>query len=199
MPKVSQAHKDARREQILTAARRCVAAQGFHRTTMADVIGEAGLSAGAVYGYFRSKTDLIRAIADSALGPAAQRLEQLVAGAEPVTPAQVVEEVIASAFSAYGDNSPQIAVQVWAEAARDPQVAEMASDRFRDLQEALTVLVGRCQANGTINPAGDPERMARVLVGMLPGYVLQRLLDPGLTPETYLDGVTDLIGADAVR
>ena len=54
------------------------------------------------------------------------------------------------------------------------------------------------QANGTINPAGDPERMARVLVGMLPGYVLQRLLDPDLTPEAYLHGVTDLIGADVV-
>ncbi len=199
MPKVSQAHKDARRQQILTAATRCVAAQGFHRTTMADVIHEAGLSAGAVYGYFKSKTELIRAIADSALGPATARLEELVDSAETLTPARVVEEFIASAFDAYGDRSPQIAVQVWAEAARDPQVAEMAADRIRDLREVLTTLVRRCQDHGTMNPAGDPGHMAQVLVGMLPGYVLQRLLDHAITPETYLQGATDLVGSGAAR
>ncbi len=195
MPKVSQAHKDARRQQILVAATRCVAAQGFHRTTMADVIGEAGLSAGAVYGYFRSKTELIRAIADTALGAAAERLEELVDAPGPVSPTAVVEEFLASALHAYGDASPRVAVQVWAEAARDPEVAAMASARIRDLHDVLTTLVRRCQSDGTLGRGGDPELMAQVLVGLLPGYVLQRLLDPELTMETYVRGAADLIGS----
>jgi AcrR family transcriptional regulator len=195
MPKVSQAHKDARRQQILAAATQCVAAQGFHRTTMADVIREAGLSAGAVYGYFKSKTELIRAIADGALGPATERLEQLAQDPAPVTMASLVEEVIAGAVSAYGEMAPQVAVQVWAEAARDPEVAAMASDRFRALRDAVTTLVRRGQEEGTLSADGDPGLMAQVLVGMLPGYVLQRLLDQGVTAAAYLRGVTDLIGS----
>jgi AcrR family transcriptional regulator len=199
MPKVSQAHKDARRQQILEAATRCVAEQGFHRTTMADVIGEAGLSAGAVYGYFKSKTELIRAIADSALGEAADRLEQLADSPARLTPARVLEEFLASALQAYGDTSPRVAVQVWAEAARDPEVAAMASHRINALRDVLTTLVRRCQSDGTLGRGGDPELMAQVLVGVLPGYVLQRLLDPEVTLATYVRGATDLIGPAAVR
>ena len=193
MPKVSQAHKDARRQQILTAATRCVATQGFHRTTMADVIREADLSAGAVYGYFTSKTELIRAIADSALGSAAQTLEELAAGDEPVTPALVLEAYLDSALQAHGDASPQVAVQVWAEAARDPQVATMAADRIHALRSAMTTLVRRCQADGTL-PDGDPVLMAQALVGILPGFVLQRLLDRRVTAASYLKGAADLLG-----
>jgi AcrR family transcriptional regulator len=195
MPKVSQAHKDARRQQIVAAASRCVAEQGFHRTTMADVIRESGLSAGAVYGYFKSKTELIRAIADAALGAAADRLEQLAETPGRITPAMFLDEFLASALQAYGDASPRIAVQVWAEAARDPEVAAMASDRIGALHKALTTLVRRCQADGTFGGGGDPELMARVLVGALPGYVLQRLLDPAVTADDYVRGATDLIGA----
>jgi AcrR family transcriptional regulator len=195
MPKVSQAHKDARRQQILAAATRCVAAQGFHRTTMADVIGEAGLSAGAVYGYYKSKTELIRAIADSALGAAAERLEELADEPGPLSPDRVLEEYLAGALQAYGDTSPRVAVQVWAEAARDPEVAAMASDRIRGLRRALTVLVRRCQTDGTLRRGGDPDLMAQALLGVLPGYVLQRLLDPEVTVETYVRGATQLLGA----
>jgi AcrR family transcriptional regulator len=198
MPKVSQAHKDARRQQILVAATRCVAAQGFHRTTMADVIREAGLSAGAVYGYFKSKTELIRAIADTALGTAAERLEELVDTPGLLGPATVVEEFLASALQAYGDTSPRVAVQVWAEAARDPEVAAMASARIRDLQDVLTRLVRRCQSDGTLGRGGEPELMAQVLVGLLPGYVLQRLLDPQVTTESYVRGAVDLMGSAPV-
>ena len=61
MPKVSEAHRAARREQIIDAAIRCVGREGFHRTTMSHVIAESGLSAGAVYGYFTGKEDLIKA------------------------------------------------------------------------------------------------------------------------------------------
>ncbi|MGH3359366.1 MAG: TetR family transcriptional regulator, partial [Nocardioidaceae bacterium] len=49
MPKVSDAHRAARREQILDAAMSRFAVNGFQATGMADVIATAGLSAGAVY------------------------------------------------------------------------------------------------------------------------------------------------------
>ena len=63
MPKVTEAHRESRREQILIAAWKCFSRKGFHSTSMADVIKEAGLSAGAVYLYFRSKDEIIVAVA----------------------------------------------------------------------------------------------------------------------------------------
>ena len=48
MARVSQEHLDARRRQILEGAARCFARDGFHSTTMQDILRETGLSAGAV-------------------------------------------------------------------------------------------------------------------------------------------------------
>ena len=49
-------------EQILDAAVACFAREGFHRTTMQDIVREAALSPGAIYGYFASKEAIIDAI-----------------------------------------------------------------------------------------------------------------------------------------
>ena len=59
MPKVTEEHVEARRRQILSAALRCFAREGFHRTTMQDIFREADLSPGAVYSYFKGKDELI--------------------------------------------------------------------------------------------------------------------------------------------
>ena len=61
MPKVTEAHLEARRQQILDAAFACFAGQGFHRTTMQDICREAKLSAGAMYHYFSGKEAIIAA------------------------------------------------------------------------------------------------------------------------------------------
>src|SRR5262249_43088830 len=68
MPKVTEEHLQARRRQILSAALRCFARQGFHRTTMQDIFREAYLSPGAVYTYFSGKDELIGAIIGEMMG-----------------------------------------------------------------------------------------------------------------------------------
>ena len=54
MPKVSEAHVEARKQQIMDAAKTCFSRQGFHQTSIQDICREAELSPGAVYRYFDS-------------------------------------------------------------------------------------------------------------------------------------------------
>ena len=58
MPKVSPEHVEARREQILSGARRCFARFGFEGATVPRLEREIGLSHGAIFNYYRSKLDL---------------------------------------------------------------------------------------------------------------------------------------------
>lgn len=58
MTKVTQAHLDARREEILAAAVKIFARKGMQNATMAEIAEEAGISAGAIYRYFANKEDL---------------------------------------------------------------------------------------------------------------------------------------------
>jgi len=52
-----------RRGELIDCAQRLFLSQGYERTTINDVIVRAGLSKGAFYHYFRSKEDLLEAIA----------------------------------------------------------------------------------------------------------------------------------------
>src|ERR671917_561847 len=65
MPKISPAHEQQRPHQILDAAMACFARQGYHATSMDDVVRESGLSVGAIYTYYPSKEDLFLALAES--------------------------------------------------------------------------------------------------------------------------------------
>ena len=58
MPKVTQAHLDARRAQILDGARRAFAEHGYEGATVARLEQATGLSRGAIFHYFENKNDL---------------------------------------------------------------------------------------------------------------------------------------------
>ena len=63
MPKVSEAHLEARREQILDGARRAFARHGYHGATVARLEEEIGLSRGAIFNYYPDKWSLFYELA----------------------------------------------------------------------------------------------------------------------------------------
>jgi AcrR family transcriptional regulator len=65
MPKVSEEHKNRRREQILEGARRCFARHGYEGATVARLEEETGLSRGAIFNYFPNKETIFLAIAQA--------------------------------------------------------------------------------------------------------------------------------------
>jgi len=136
MPRVSQQHRDARRDQILSAARRCFLRDGFHATSMQDLFGESGLSAGAVYRYFASKDDVILAIAEDNMHEVLTLINQ-VATADP---SRSVGDVVAGALGLIqakheADGVGGTAILVWSEALRNPELAAQ-------LQALLTGMLG---------------------------------------------------------
>ncbi|WP_432939984.1 TetR/AcrR family transcriptional regulator [Kribbella sp. CA-253562] len=198
MPKVTAEHRLARREQIVQAALRCVAEHGFHKTTMADVIRESELSAGAVYGYFRSKDEIIAAIADSALSTVDELFEGILSTDDPLSPADamrvVLEHVVKIAGRPGGDVT-RVGLQAWAESMHNPAIAAVAKQKYTILRAHYAAVARRAQADGTLPADVEPEHIAQVLFGMLPGFILQRLMLGDVTPETYTAGLNALLGS----
>ncbi|MFI6832965.1 MULTISPECIES: TetR/AcrR family transcriptional regulator [unclassified Kribbella] len=195
MPKVTEEHRVARRAQIVAAARTCVVEQGFHKTTMADVIRASGLSAGAVYGYFKSKEEIVAAIAEEALGTVDELFEKILTTEQPLTPLAALEAALNHAVSIAerpGGDVTRVAVQAWAEALHNPAILDIAGGKYLLLREHFEDVVRRAQADGTVDPDTDPKYIAQVMFGMLPGFVLQRLLIGDVTPDTYTAGLKAL-------
>ncbi|MFI5731741.1 TetR/AcrR family transcriptional regulator [Kribbella sp. NPDC051587] len=196
MPKVSEEHRMARRAQIVAAARTCVAEQGFHKTTMADVIAASDLSAGAVYGYFKSKEDIVAAIAEEALSSVDELFGSVLLTGEPVSPLLVLERIlkhIVSMAERPDGDITKIALQAWAESLRNPAVKAIAEDKYRMLRGRFTEVARRAQADGTIPADADPEQVAQVLFGFIPGFILQRLLIGDVTPQSYTAGLRAIL------
>ncbi|WP_427890004.1 TetR/AcrR family transcriptional regulator [Kribbella sp. GL6] len=196
MPKVTEEHRLARRAQIVAAARTCVLEEGFHKTTMADVIRASGLSAGAVYGYFKSKEEIVGAIAEDALSTIDELFENLLATDEPLTPLAALEATIDHVVLVAerpGGDVTRVALQAWAEALRNDSIREVAREKYCRLREHFLEIARRAQADGTLDPDVAPEDVAAVMFGMVPGFVLQRLLIGDVSPATYKAGLRALL------
>ncbi len=197
MPKVSAEHLESRKRQILDAAMECFAAKGFHQTTMKDIFVASGLSAGAVYNYFAGKDEIIDAIA---LDRHARENALLQHGSVGADLAVGLRELAVGFFSGFASDEyrkmRRVGIEVWAEALRNPQVLKTVRRGVDEPVELLSRLVSELQQRGEIDRGVDPEGMARVMVAIFQGFVLQQAWDPGIDAECYLSAVEFL--ADAV-
>ncbi|GAA2630027.1 TetR/AcrR family transcriptional regulator [Dactylosporangium fulvum] len=198
VPRVSEAHLAARRQQIIEAATRCFVRNGFHQTSMQDVIKEAGLSVGAFYRYFSSKAELIKALAGEKIGTILGTVDQSLRQ-EPMPPLdEVLDEVLRQVDQNLTDDGPvRIAVQVWGEAVHDPEFGDLVAGIYSQVRESATALAARAQADGQLPRDADPSAIGATIFGLLQGYILQKVLLGHLDRAMYLEGVRALLGAGA--
>jgi AcrR family transcriptional regulator len=131
MPRVGQAHLDARRQQIVDAARTRFAGHGFARTSMADIVAESGLSIGAIYRYFTSKDEIVIAVCEQAKDTFPTELT-----AEAVS--RFLEHVRTLARE---KDHARLTAQIYAEAAISPALATIVTQQLAVLRAAVADLV----------------------------------------------------------
>src|SRR5580704_4778703 len=184
MPKVSQAYLDKRRGEILDAAINCFSREGFHRTTMAEIVKESELSPGAIYNYFDSKEEIIDAIAEER-----REVEQaLIAEASEEKTVVAALRRLRDAF--FGDlKTPKerlrrrLSIQLWAEAQRNPRILRLVRGSFEGPLKMLSGLLAEAQRRGEISGKVNAEATARFLIGAFYGLVLQLEWDGELKIE----------------
>ncbi len=187
VPRVSDDHLEARRRQILDAARRLFAANGFHATSMQDVLRESGLSAGAVYRYFPGKEDIIAAIAEEAMGSVRAAFAHDI---DDLTLPQILRRVFTAVDErAATDDLGRLALQVWAEAAR----SETLRVRLVGFIHETRVLL-RDRVADLYGPEVDAEAVAAVVTALLPGYCHAKVIAGGMDPDRFLRGLDGLAG-----
>ena len=185
MPRITEQRRDAKRAQIVAAARRCFARDGFHRTSMPDIAVEAGVSVGAPYRYFTGKEELILEIAGQAFGAVFAPVEALVAGGGAISLPDLVAACTAAvdadeAMDATGTPVPVVellrcAVQAWSELLRDPALRIGANAGFDTLRGHLEQALRRGQIARTVPAELDPEQGSRMVIALLHGVILQRV------------------------
>jgi AcrR family transcriptional regulator len=162
---------------VLEAAMHCFARDGFHSTSIRDVIAESGLSAGAVYSYFPSKTALVTATVEPILEIIHNAITETLRDGAP--PQQALPELLQRLFGATTGGPvdlTRIAVTAWGEALRDPEVRGLVVRVGSEVRATLTEAVRAWQGGGSLAAAADPTAAAQVLFSTIVGFLLQHAL-----------------------
>ncbi|MDX3380382.1 TetR/AcrR family transcriptional regulator [Streptomyces niveiscabiei] len=201
MARVSQAHLDARRRQILDAAERCFARNGFHATSMQDVLKEADLSAGAVYRYFSGKDELIRAIVGEVLGVVIEVYDEAAGESLAPLPDELVPRVLRSMTKARPGRTedgewvfPRLLVQAWTEVLRNPELAAQVREGYATVLGSWREVVRGYKDAGIMPQEADADALARAMIAMAQGLVTQ-IAVLGATPEDMEKALTDGVRA----
>jgi AcrR family transcriptional regulator len=136
---------------------------------MAAICDGAGMSPGALYRYFRSKSDLIQGIVERerrALLESVGRLE----GTGDLVGALVellVEGIRESAEADYA----RLALEIAAEARRNPDVGAVLERAEVEVTRQLAGHLAAAKRAGVVGTGADPDVAARLLVAVLDGSV----------------------------
>ncbi|MEU5345578.1 MULTISPECIES: TetR/AcrR family transcriptional regulator [unclassified Streptomyces] len=210
MARVSQAHLDARRRQILDGAARCFARNGFHATSMQDVLKEVDLSAGAVYRYFSGKDELIAAIVTEVLGDIRGAFEE-AARQTPLPPPDVlVGRVMTQVLGLGGgarhgltwdgeDSFPRLMIQVWTETLRDSELSRVLREGFATVRAAWVKVVEGYQEAGVMRADIPADHVARTMIATAQGFAAQQALFGSAPVEVIQDGLRGLMSMEPPR
>ena len=176
---MSQPQKDStldRQTQILDAALICFAKRGFHQASMHDISAEAGISVGLIYRYFENKEAVISAMAD-------RHKKEIYDMLERARQAPTLLESLEILFTAHCcENEPSVisafVVDLYAEASRNPQVADLVRDVLKTAMDGVTDLIARSPEADSAAHGLKPHELAELIFAVSRGMLMRDVLQP---------------------
>ena len=165
-----------RHTQILDAALVCFAKRGFHQASMHDISAEAGISVGLIYRYFENKDAVISAMAD-------RHKKEIHKVLERAQQAATLLESLEILFTAHCcEDAPQVVsafvVDLYAEASRNPRVADLVRDVLQTAMDGVTDLIARSPEGESAAHGLKPHELAELIFAVSRGMLMRDVLQP---------------------
>lgn len=176
---------DVRRSQIRTAAADCFRQHGFHGTSIAQISKTAGMSTGHIYHYFENKEAIIADIVAQDL----ERLLTLTAELRAASDAKaaMIERAIEGVRENLDPGTAGLQLEIVAEAARNPRVAEIVRTADRQCRESLRETIRTLrQAAGHRDSKATLSGMVEALAAMFEGLQIRTIRNPDLDQDAVV-------------
>ncbi|GAB4493655.1 MAG: TetR/AcrR family transcriptional regulator [Anaerolineales bacterium] len=169
-----QPRSEETRAHILQAALRRFASVGYSAASVDDICAAAGVSKGAFYHHFPSKQALFLELLN-------EWLDTIDAGLAMARKETIPETLLAftemlPAIFAAADGRLPMFLEFWLQASRDKAVWQATIAPYERYQQYFTLLVEQGQAEGSFRADLDAPSVAKAIVGLAVGLLLQGLL-----------------------
>jgi TetR/AcrR family transcriptional regulator, repressor for uid operon len=178
-----------RRQQILRAAAVCFAKCGFHQTTMHDISEQAGISVGLIYRYFENKNAVITAMAEEHQREMAEVFAQ---AGEASTLLEALEIVFTRRCPQAEPNESAFVVDLFAEASRNPYVADLIRKVDAVCTNGLADLISRSPEAKNLPDTLSARRLAEIIHALSHGLLMQDVILPDQTGACRMELVRTL-------
>ena len=154
-----------KRRQILDAAIRIFARQGFHSTRVSDIADEAGVAYGLVYHYFRSKEEVLNELFSERWSLLLAAIEE--ADRDGATPRAKLETVAAFIVDSYQHN-PELMKVIIVEVTRAANsFGRTHLPEIRRAYESIAKIVADGQEAGAFRRDIDPAFASMAFYGAI--------------------------------
>jgi AcrR family transcriptional regulator len=170
------------RRELIDAAERLFARDGFHATSVDLVADEAGYTKGAVYSNFESKEDLFFAVYERRVDRAVAEMENTLATGDPVAGiAQLAGE--ATARRNTDDGWLPVFFEFWAHVLRHSDLRERFAREHARFLEPLVAATERAATERSLDLPEEPRKLTTAWNAMQLGLLLERLTQPEIVDE----------------
>ena len=168
-----------RAQQIVDAAARVMARNGYGGTTMKDIAAEAGITAGLIHYYFDSKEDLLLAVTATLCEQMRRDAEQAFAASGDAPPiARAWAALQATKDHLQRPDQQRLFLETITLALSEPRMREQMAQLYESLLDSSTAMVEELSGQIPTPPPVPARDLAAVLVAAIDGMALQKLLDP---------------------
>ncbi|MDB5774453.1 MAG: putative transcriptional regulatory protein TetR/AcrR family [Herbaspirillum sp.] len=200
MRKVDPIKHEQKRREILEAAGRCFAKDGFRGASISHICSEAKISSGHLYHYFASKEAIIEAMAEVGLEHAEARFNHLMKSDNAIEGlvAEIEQHSANSNCNSQGPHAEmhakrQLHLDMLAEAGRNPAMMEIVKKHSAKVRGLLATFLKAAQQRGQIDQALDADVAAAMLLSTIEGVGNLTIRDPDLDMKKKMKMLTTLI------
>jgi AcrR family transcriptional regulator len=177
-------------QQIIDAAIRVLARQGYARTSLLEIAKEAGMSKGALHYHYPTKEALIHAVLETACNVVQARTVEAWSPSD--NPFEALRKSLEELWATRAERTDEalvvadlLALSLYDESLR-PKLAEfyeLGARQIRDYLETHLISLG-------LEPSISLDVLPRIVIGMLDGLVMQAFVDPdALSPQQVVDAI----------
>jgi AcrR family transcriptional regulator len=171
------------RAQLLDAAERVFAREGFRGASVEAIATEAGYSHGAIYSNFNGKEDLFLVLVEERIDARLARVYQaadaeLSRGGEPLEAARRFVAMLQQEREAY-----LLLIDFWNQAVREPTAAAKFAERHAHLRALIGRIVEGVARDQGLELSLPRAQVATALIALANGFTIERLADPEAAPD----------------
>lgn len=171
--------KQAKRQEILKAARRVFAERGLHAATLDEIAERAEFAKGTLYCYFKGKEDLFISMLEHEIVAFHDCLKEVISRGLP--PAETLAQLVQAMMAAFDDNMDLMRLlsqerSALATGRGDDQIEHRFMPHFRSLSATVASLVRRGIENGSFRRV-DPMRTAQSVFNLCHGAAISSFLN----------------------